>query len=85
MKDKEELQDILPYEFNLYFHSRLDYMRAFLLRQRRWHIWRLQKILRRLEYLAGRGKGLKYAYYSWRVNTLYKNTVCTILASQKRR
>ena len=52
MRNKEDLQEILRYEFNLYFHSQRDYLKSFLLRQNRFYIWQLQKNLRRLEYLV---------------------------------
>lgn len=67
---EQELRESIQYEFKLYFKSCMDYLRAFVMREKRWHIWQLQKDLRRLEYLSGEGKRkrMAYAFYSRRVN-----------------
>ncbi len=65
-----ELREVLLYEKRLYFNSRFSYLRAFLLRERRYYIWRYQKSLRVLEYLGTKKKGVMYAIYSRRVNVL---------------
>lgn len=69
--NSKELHELLQYEYNLYFSSRLDYIRSFLLLEKRWYIWQLLKTLRKLEYLnKSSNKGFKYAFYSRKVNKL---------------
>ncbi len=65
-----ELREVLSYEKRQYFNSCFSYLRAFLLRDGKYYIWRYQKSLRVLEYLGTKQKGFMYAIFSRRVNVL---------------
>lgn len=70
IENKRELREVLNYEFSQYFHKYTEFIRAAILKENRYEIWKFQKSLRKLEYLAmsNNRKGFKYAYYSWVVN-----------------
>lgn len=66
---RNDLQRILKKEFQLYFPNQLSYIRAMILGQTNYNIWRYIKYLRYLEYYSKK-KGFRFAYYSRIVNKL---------------
>lgn len=71
---KSELKDTIHFEDKMYFSSRSLKMKSWLLREREWNVWKLQKYIRILEYYSHSKKtklgGAFYAFYSRKVNVL---------------
>ena len=72
IQTKEQLRKILKEEFSLYFSSKKDYVKAYVLNSERRYIWKFQSTLRKMELLSATGKKatLRYAWYSRKINSL---------------
>lgn len=72
IQTKEQLRKILQEEFSLYFSSKKDYVKAYVLNSERRYIWKFQSTLRKMELLSATGKKatLRYAWYSRKINSL---------------